>query len=564
LAWVALVPFLTLVRGSARPRWLYLSAYLSGLVFLTPALQWMRVADPRMYATWLTLAPYCSLYFLLALFLLRRLDRATPLPLTLTLPLVWTFLEFFRARFIGGFASWWLGSHQHDIPGGFGWYFLGYSQHAFLELIQVADLVGVFGVGFLISAVNGLLFESLAVRAWFRRWVPTSSPVRCSRMSLLSQALALGLLLGAVLLYGSWRLGQEVGKPGPRLALMQGNLDQRIRNQATDAGNDLRKSAQATMREHYETLSDLAAEQKPDLIVWPETSYPSYWEEIAPGKPEPHSQELARELTSHSGCPILLGANACVRCNDLRIRFYNSAVLLDAQGRWQGRYDKTHRVPFGEYIPVRNWLPFLNALAPYDFDYSVQPGEQFTRFPLMKGTQRASFGVMICYEDTDPVMARPYGGSDGSPPADFLINISNDGWFQGTSEHDEHLAICRFRAIECRRAVCRAVNMGISALIDSSGRVLRPQARPVEWRRPGEVSEEFSLWEIEPGTKEQLPVAEWANYKKVAGVLLATVPLDDRSSFYARTGDWLPCVCGGGVLLALLLSRVRQKRAEVV
>ena len=102
-----------------------------------------------------------------------------------------------------------------------------------------------------------------------------------------------------------------------------------------------------------------------------------------------------------------------------------------------------------------------------------RPAAPRRAFPWTRGTDHAySFGVAICYEDTDPDRTRPYGGGDGGPPADFLLNISNDGWFDGTSEHDEHLAICRFRAVECRRSVGRAVNMGISAVIDGNGRVL--------------------------------------------------------------------------------------------
>src|SRR5260370_39296723 len=103
----------------------------------------------------------------------------------------------------------------------------------------------------------------------------------------------------------------------------------------------------------------------------------------------------------------------------------------------------------------------MNKLAPYDFDYSITPGTVQTRFRLGKH----HFGVFICYEDTDPYLARQYVRQDGGEPtADFLVNISNDGWFDGSSEHEQHLAICRFRAVECRRSVARAVNMGISGI----------------------------------------------------------------------------------------------------
>jgi apolipoprotein N-acyltransferase len=131
--------------------------------------------------------------------------------------------------------------------------------------------------------------------------------------------------------------------------------------------------------------------------------------------------------------------------------------------------------------------------------------------------------VLICYEDSVAALARQYvRQSPDGPPVDFLINISNDGWFNGTSEHEEHLAVCRFRAVECRRTVVRAVNMGISAVIDGNGAVVA------------------------------LPGPSWAESKKVAGVVVADVPLDNRTSLYARWGDWLPCCCWAVVGLALL------------
>ncbi len=178
---------------------------------------------------------------------------------------------------------------------------------------------------------------------------------------------------------------------------------------------------------------------------------------------------------------MLLGLNSIVLEADGTEKKYNSALLIDNKGQVAGRYDKIHRVPLGEYVPLRETFPFLNRLAPYDFEYGVAEGDTITRFPLKpkKGEEREfSFGVVICYEDTVPDVARPYGG-DGSHATDFLLNISNDGWFDGTSEHEEHLAICRFRAVECRRSVARTVNMGVSAVIDGNGRVLKPRSVPL-------------------------------------------------------------------------------------
>src|SRR5947209_18606600 len=182
LAWVALVPLLCLLRSAARPRRVYLAAWVGGLAFFWPAIQWMRVADYRMYATWAMLATYCALYFPVGVWLMRRLDRGTRLPLVVTVPVVWCGLEFLRSFLLTGFA----------------WYYLGHTQHALLPLIQVADLGGAYAVSFLVAAVNAWLFELASTRPWFRGFfrlgpdTPTSS-----RRALGWQLAALSVVLAA-------------------------------------------------------------------------------------------------------------------------------------------------------------------------------------------------------------------------------------------------------------------------------------------------------------------------------------------------------------------------------
>lgn len=538
LSWVALVPFLCLVRSPGRPWVIFQDARAAGLYFFLPAIQWMSVADPRMYATWIGLAFYCSLYFPLALYLIRFLDRRTSLPLVLTVPIVWTALEFLRSTFAGGFA----------------WYMLGHSQHTFLPLIQIADLTGAYGVTFLVAAVNALLFEILWNRRAIRGWLagPDALP-RWGRIGLLVQGFAVFAALIGTAIYGFWRLGQDRLTPGPRIAMLQGNLDQRLRNDSV-----VSKDAAERMSRHFHDLADLAAAYRPDLIVWPETSWPYEWVEFEDG-PHPRSRAMAEDMAAQWRTNLLVGTNAITVVAG-KPRRYNSAILIDRRGQAAARYDKIHRVPFGEYVPFRDWLPCMNYLAPYDFDYSIHPGDQFTRFPLVDSStrRRFTFGALICYEDTDAEVARPYGSSAA---VDFLLNISNDGWFDGTSEHDEHLAICRFRAVECRRSVARSVNMGISAVIDSNGRVLQPQELP---RPDGRVDPDFHVWTVpmQRDVTTELPVSQWRDYKKVAGVLLATVPIDDRVSLYAKWGDWLPWLCWLIIAGAFVLAWVRRPRSK--
>jgi apolipoprotein N-acyltransferase len=586
LAWFALVPFLCLVRAETRPRRRYLAAWVCGLAFFWPVLSWMRVADPMMYYTWALLATYLAVYFPLVLWLVRILDRRTRLPLMVTFPVAWVAIEYWRYGFFGSFFSILIGSHQHDYPGGFGWYLLGHSQHDFLPLIQIADVTGVYGISFLVAAVNALLFEIVFAWSPFRRLLvggkeeeraDSVSHTRpfSHRSALLIQGSCLALLLLSVLGYGAWRLTQRTQAQGPRVALLQGNLEQRLRSDTTRPAGEARTKARESMKQHFDRLADVAASEHVDLIVWPETSVPGEWWETEPGAPPlanarlandlrvlcEKSLELAAEMSARYKSWLLVGMNGYEWCKDGKARSYNSAILIDRDGRRRARYDKIHRVPFGEYVPLYNFLPWLQTFAPFDYEYSVSPGRQFTRFVFLgdspkpqarndprnpaKGVRTvewvSSFGVVICYEDTDPAMALPYAGADRYMATHFIVNISNDGWFHGTSEHDEHLAICRFRAIECRRAVARAVNMGISAVIDSNGRVLAP-----EWSQKGDVYR----WEI-PEQPASLSVADWHAYKKVAAVLLATIPIDSRASLYARWGDWFAAGCGGVLLLTL-------------
>jgi len=527
IAWFALVPLLTLTRSPAHPCLIYFITWITGFAFFFATLQWVRVADPRMVYTWFGLSIWCSFFTVAGIYLVRRVDRRTALPLTFTVPIVWTALELGRAHIITGFP----------------WYFLAHTQHAFLPAIQISDLTGAYGVTFVVAAVNGWLFELLARLAWCRRLLAfPEDGKRSSRGSLLWQTAAVMLLVGGTLGYGLWRVGQDGFEKGPEVALLQGNLDQRIRNVATAPGGAA--GAIRDFRDHYARLCHEAALQNARLIVWPETSLLYAWEELAPGLSvedvpqewkncDRDRAEIADVVTSLAHTNVLVGVKADVLEADKRERQYNSAVLIKADGQIAGRYDKMHCVPFGEYVPLRDWLPWLNKFAPYDYDYSITPGKQFTRFALDK----YHFGVVICYEDTDPTLARQYVRSaEGEPTADFLINISNDGWFDGTSQHEEHLAICRFRAVECRRTLARAVNMGVSAVIDGNGRVIA------------------------------LPGPTWKESKKVAAVLTAALPIDHRGSLYAQWGDWLPWSCWlaiGAGFLGTFFWPIRSSRDKL-
>lgn len=586
LGWVALVPLLVLVRVEASKKRTFFCALLAGLFFFVPVLQWMRYADAMMYFTWIALAIYSALYFPIGIAFIRVLDRRTPIPLIVSVPVVWTALEYFRGQFLTGWA----------------WYFLSHTQHDFLPAIQIADLGGAWAVTFVVAAVNAWLFELLCTRRWFTRLWPLPEKTLSRRTLILQSACVLGLLVG-VLGYGVWQLTHAVFEKGPVLALVQSNLDQGVRNEAhekDDAAKEMieqnmKLSQMAMFPEHAYFFSSRPEPPSdiPDLIVWPETSHPDglidYTADVEPQLAannrqafNPHLESVWREMHR----PMLIGVNSEVVSPDARVRRYNSAIQIGEKGTFGKRYDKMHRVLFGEYIPFRESLPFMKWFSPYDFDYSISPGETFTRFPI----QKYNFGVLICYEDSDPDLARQYVRTDANQPkVDFLINISNDGWFHGSCEHEQHLAVSRFRAVECRRALARAVNMGISGMIDGNGRIVRPESgavllpsgRWVHWRSPWAkinfadppasrigvspnpppelLSKLMGFLGVEPGIPD-LTLSEWSAFKSVPMVLRMAVPIDHRHSYYAQFGDWLPIGCWVFIGLGLVWARLRRAR----
>ena len=525
VAFFALVPWLTLVRAPVSARRANLAAYLGGMVFFALATQWVRVAHPLMYLSWLGIAVVCPLFWLLALFLLRRVDQLKLVSLAVSVPVVWVALEYARAHFpVGYLLLKPLGLYQMT---GFGWYSLGYSQHEFLPLVQVADLGGVYVVSFVVAAVNGLLAEWALRHAVVRRWLRWPAEPIARRPSLLPIAGVVGLLVAGSVAYGISRLAHAPPPAGPRVAILQGSVPQAEKN---TGGESVGKTYVGLCMRAF------AQRPQPDLIVWPETCCPVDWFAVAPGVDPATATESFRKLVDHGrgellgkGWPtnVLYGLTG-MEWDGSRMWKYNSALLVPPAGTETFRYDKMHLVPFGEYVPLGELFPFLSALAPYTGEYSCRPGDQWTRFPVTVAGRTFTFGCLICYEDSDPYLARQYVAS---APVDFLVNISNDGWFDGTEEHEQHLAICRFRAIEARRAVVRAVNMGISAVIDPDGRILAV---------PGDT---------------------WGTSKKMEAVLTAVVPIDSRVSWYARLGDWLPAACWGLLVAGHFLAVWRRRKA---
>ena len=259
IAFVALVPWLLLVRAPAAGKRLYFAGYLGGVAFFLPALQWVRVAHPMMYLSWVGLALVCPLFWVAALFLLRRIDRLKA-PLALSVPVVWVALEYVRAHFPTGFPFLQhVGLYQMI---GFGWYFLGYTQHQFLPLIQVADLGGVYAVSFLVAAVNGTVAEWALRSSRVQSWLRWGEGELMTWRRIVPSSAGAAILFAAGLAYGLVRLDHAAFAIGPRIAALQGSIPQ-----------DEKIARGESLWEEYARLHVAALREKPapDLIVWPET-----------------------------------------------------------------------------------------------------------------------------------------------------------------------------------------------------------------------------------------------------------------------------------------------------
>ena len=360
LSWIALVPLCGLVRAQARPRRIYWSAYVGGLCFFVPVIAWMRVADYRMVATWLMLAAYCALYFPAGLWLIRLLDRRSPLPLALSVPVVWVALEWLRSFALTGFA----------------WYYLGHAQHRFESIIQVADLGGVYAISFVVAAVNGLLADLLyrmpAVRDFFRWTEPTAghaSAVARIAGGFVPQALfALGLVVAAVI-YGSYRLDEGGFELGPRVAMLQGNIDVRIQNQDARApGSDDRAVLRTALPDSKARSTDRSRRLAGERVSLGPLRHPRRLplDDIDPeiklraDRVRSALQAITREVNADQ----LIGLTTVVVREGNKKTRYGSAQMLHKNGTFGERFDKMHRVPFGEYVPFRDALPFMEPARP--------------------------------------------------------------------------------------------------------------------------------------------------------------------------------------------------------
>ncbi len=491
-AHVGLVPAVVLAIGATSTWRLLWTCYLMAWVWWLARISWLSGVTVGGY---LGLAAVMAAYGPAVMGAVRWLYKKYPrLPVAVILPMAWVTMELIRGT----------------VPaGGFAWFTLGHSQAPFAagqapgRLIQVADLFGEYGVSFLVAMTNGLLVDViLGVWAAYQRG-PLQQPVGV-RLSLLLWI----IVLGGSWLYGQYRIQQTRGiiiRQAFAMAVVQTNVpqDNKIRPTPQQRHADWQRMLELTRQA-------AASPVAPSLVVWPETMVPiplntevtarylaaAHEDPTAAGALQYHHQiaSTARQLN----IDLIVGAAAYTWRQPGAGR-YNAAYLYRNNGTQSSdRYDKIHRVPFGEYIPwVENmpWLKkaFIRHLSPHESDYTLQPGRDWTVFrvgsraslldtgqdqprslqqPATQVPREIRIATPICFEDSiAEVCRRMVYGDGGNKRVDLLVNLTNDGWYQGYQQRPQHMQIAVLRCVENRVPMARSVNTGVSGFIDSVGRV---------------------------------------------------------------------------------------------
>ncbi len=508
LALAALAPMsICALRGKTGWRW-WAWYYLLGYVYFAINLYWLIIVTLPGYVV---LCFYLALVFPLFVFILRTLVRDLKIPAIVAVPVAWTTLEFLRGTLFTGFP----------------WFSLGVALAPATVLLQSADLFGMYGLTFLAGIASGAITDAVRI-APPRRWI---SPV------------AAGLIFLAAGLYGLYRLAQPLNPRGPKIAVIQRYIPQTLKDSPDTA-------QEKAMVNKYLAMSVQAAAEHPDLIAWPETSVPGFlnsaWLSQSPdefSRAGRHlleaDQHFAVELAGFSvrhKVNLLVGTSAIhFTATGKTRKMQNIAVMFTpAAGELPQYYAKRHLVPFGEYVPFKKSWPalhrFLLGLTPFgpNDDYSLTPGNSWSRFTLTAGKAAWRFAVPICYEDVMSHPARMFARvRDGRKGVAFLMSISNDGWYDSRPELQQHLQSDQLRAVENRVPIARCVNGGYCGFVNSDGQIIKL-------------------------------VTHHGRSAFVRGIAVARLPMDSRVTLFSRIGNAFSRLLVILSILAMALALARR------
>jgi apolipoprotein N-acyltransferase len=376
------------------------------------------------------------------------------------------------------------------VFGGFPWGLLGVSQYHMLPLIQVAAVTGVYGVSFLVAWLSLCLFSAglMVIRR------PTA------RSIWIAEIFVPVIVIAVLFNLGFRRLSQPLGAiKALKVALLQPSIPQTLiwdTSKNAERFHDLLE------------LSEQALTNQVDLMIWPEAAVPKLLR---------YDQDTFQAITGlarRHHVWFIVGSDDAERragSNDPNdADYFNSSFLISPEGKLMDRYVKRNLVIFGEYLPLRSWLPFLKYFTPIEGGFT--PGTRSVQFALPDiGVQTS---VLICFEDTFPQLAR----TDVQPETGFLVNITNDGWFDEGPAQWQHALSALFRTVENQLPLIRCSNNGLTCWIDAQGRI-----RDVFRDNRGTI--------YGPGYL-------------VSEVAIAAQP-ERELTFYTRHGDWFGWGCTG-------------------
>jgi apolipoprotein N-acyltransferase len=359
-----------------------------------------------------------------------RARRAFGFNAFLLAPFIWTTTELGRQYLWDGFP----------------WALLGYSQLRFLAVAQLASVVGVYGLSWLL-ALSAAAAAAIVLEREARRW---------------TFAAGVTALVAVIALWGGWRLNDSsltrAGDP-VRVAVVQGNILQDDKNAAYTGNRDVGEQ----INQRYLDLTRQALGSGATFIMWPESSTPYLFEhDLVRGG-------AVRRIAAEAKVTLLIGSDrvepvkAATGTAKPQYYYYNAAFLVKTDGQVGAVYRKMHLVPFGEYVPLQALLFFVGPIV--EAVSAFTPGTDPVLLPI--GEHMAS--TAICYEVIFPSLIRRFV-ADGS---ELLTTITNDAWYGTSSAAYQHWEQAALRSIEQGRYLARAANTGISGFVDPYGRILQ-------------------------------------------------------------------------------------------
>jgi apolipoprotein N-acyltransferase len=394
------------------------------------------------------------------------------------------------------------------IFGGFPWMPLAATQWEMTSMLQIAAYTGAEGISFVVVAAN------IGIAAFANRLFREGEVGLRRRSPELLLALFLILVCLSVHIQETTNRGRYT-QPFARVAFVQPDIPALVKW-------DVSKEPQIMQTLWSTTLS--ARDLHPDLVLWPESTTPF------PLNADPSMRRFVEQLSARLKAPMLVGADSIEGRDPAHMTAHNSAFAVDPQlGVQTAYYSKRRLVQFGEYIPLRPLFGWIGKFVPLGDDFAPGTDPSPLVVPLSRGS--AAFGVLICYEDLFPALAREevrYG-------ADVLVVVTNDAWYGEGAAAYQHAAHSVLRAVENRRPVLRCGNAGWSGWIDEFGSLRKVMTNP-----------------------------EGTIYFK--GTQAADVTRDSRwvghNSYYVEHGDWFVAVSAGLALLGAALLAAAGLRAE--